>query len=118
VEARDEYSRVLSNPGNLIISKELEHILEYGADQVDDADHILKINDQDFVCSVISLVKREDNLRLILEVPSLNVNDLFDVDNFEVVLGSQKIQLDLPFEFVIEHGKRILILEKTEDLEQ
>ena len=114
--ARGEYNRVLSNPDNMIVSEELEYMLPDYNSESTSTEHVLKINGLDFACSFISMVKREDFLKLTLEVPSLNVDDLFDVNDFTVVLGSKEIQTNLSFEFTVEQGKRILILEKPGDL--
>lgn len=108
-----EYDRVLTNPDNLIISEELEGMLDFeGASVANITDCILSIDDNEFSCSLVAFYKKEDCTQITLEVPSLLITDLLDASLFKVMIDDREIETDCLFEFSIQGGNRILILEK------
>ena len=88
MSSESEFNRVLSNPGNVIMSEELENSVQ----APDSKDQTLLLDGEGFVCTLRSAILLQldcKKWKFYLEVPGLDFSDVCDVKNIQFRYGKR-----------------------------
>lgn len=105
----DEYSRILSNPDNLIISEDLlQRIEDSPEDNRVEAD--LFLDENKYTCNIVSYSRSKEEARITLDVGNLDFNYLFRAKNICCSVCGEKFEFGSYFEYENSGNTSILIL--------
>lgn len=105
----DEYSRVLSNPDNFIISDELLSRIE----STPEDSHVkvnLVLDKKNRDCVLVSYARTRDGVKLTLDVSNLDFSDLLEADNIACDVCGEIFEFGNYFEYENTGDSSILIL--------
>lgn len=105
----DEYSRVLSNPENFIISEELRHRID-GAPENNTVQVELTLGENRYSCNLLSYSRTKTEVKLALDIGSLDFLDLFKADNISCDICGEAFEFGNHFEYENSGSSSILIL--------
>lgn len=74
----DEFKRVLSNPGHVIVSESLENLIQVEEDPKTTSAY-LHIGDEELVCQVAKLIITGGDVVFSVESPALSIKSLLSV---------------------------------------
>jgi len=113
----DEYGRILSNPGNFIVSEDLLSRVE-GISELSRIQAELVLDDSSYLCNLVFYSRTKDGVRLFLDINQVNFSQIVLSEKISCIICAETFNFGRYFEYDNSGPNSILILDTLSTREE